>query len=178
MDQKPFLIDVGVGSYTRETFSADRYSIWTMQSAYHNLPTFEGKMQQAGAEYKAADIKYHIDDHETFISMDIAKAYPKEAGVLHYLRTVCLKKGRGLFITDEYAGEKPATLSLLLECQPVITGQSIEVPERGRIITSGADRIDMEHIPITDPVLQKFWPDSLYRLLIKFSYKLELEISL
>ncbi len=36
----PFLIDVGVESYTKKTFSPDRYDIWTMQSAYHNLPTF------------------------------------------------------------------------------------------------------------------------------------------
>jgi hypothetical protein len=176
MDEKPFLIDVGVGSYTRETFSADRYTIWTMQSAYHNLPAFASFMQEAGADYKATDIKYHIDNHETYISMDIAKAYPKEAGVLQYLRTVSLKKGKGVFITDVYSGKHPAILSLLLECQPCITGQSIEVPGRGRIITSGAEHIDMEHIPITDPVLQKSWPNTLYRLLIKFSYKLELEI--
>ena len=176
LDGKPFLIDVGVGSYTRETFSHERYSIWTMQSAYHNLPTFAGVMQEAGADYKATGIEYHIGNDETYICMDIAAAYPEKAGVLRYLRTVCLKKGKGVFISDVYDGKHPASLSLLLDRRPHIDGQTIEVPGRGRISVSGAGHIGVEHIPVTDPVLRKAWPDSLYRLLIEFSRKLELEI--
>ncbi|MBQ8969943.1 MAG: heparinase II/III family protein, partial [Lachnospiraceae bacterium] len=37
---KPFLIDLGVETYTKKTFSEDRYEIWTMQSAYHNTVSF------------------------------------------------------------------------------------------------------------------------------------------
>ena len=37
---KPFLIDLGVETYTKKTFSKDRYEIWTMQSAYHNTVSF------------------------------------------------------------------------------------------------------------------------------------------
>ena len=37
---KPFIIDLGVGTYTRQTFSDRRYELWTMQSQFHNLPTF------------------------------------------------------------------------------------------------------------------------------------------
>ena len=177
VDQKPLLIDVGVGSYTRETFSPERYGIWTMQSAYHNLPTFAGVMQKAGPDYKATDIEYCIGNSETRISMDIAKAYPEEAGVSQYLRTVCLRKGSGVFVSDAYAGKHPAILSLLLDCEPRISGGLVEVPGRGRISVSGAEHIGAEHIPIADPVLLKAWPSSLYRLLIKFSHKLELEIS-
>src|SRR6185437_533365 len=50
-DGDPIVIDVGVGAYTAKTFSSDRYSIWTMQSAYHNLPTVGGVMQHAGDTY-------------------------------------------------------------------------------------------------------------------------------
>lgn len=39
-DGKPMFIDIGVETYTKKTFSKDRYDIWTMQSRYHNLPTF------------------------------------------------------------------------------------------------------------------------------------------
>ncbi len=39
-DGEPFIIDLGVGTYTRETFSDKRYELWTMQSQFHNLPTF------------------------------------------------------------------------------------------------------------------------------------------
>ena len=50
-DGRPFLIDIGVESYTQKTFSPQRYEIWTMQSAWHNLPTFDGVQQLPGAEY-------------------------------------------------------------------------------------------------------------------------------
>lgn len=39
-DGKPFVIDLGVGTYTQKTFSDRRYELWTMQSQFHNLPTF------------------------------------------------------------------------------------------------------------------------------------------
>ncbi|MCL2010987.1 MAG: heparinase II/III-family protein [Synergistaceae bacterium] len=176
-DGKPFLIDAGVGSYTRDTFSPRRYTIWTMQSAYHNLPTFAGIMQAHGADYRARDIHYSIGGRETSISMDIAGAYPKEAGVLRYRRDVRMKKGIGIRITDDYEGKHPAELSLLLCCRPVIFGHSVQVPGRGQIIIQGADAILSENIPITDPILLKAWPDVLFRLLITFSNKLEMAIT-
>ncbi|MCX6624562.1 MAG: heparinase II/III family protein, partial [Acidobacteria bacterium] len=44
-DGKPVIIDIGVETYSAKTFSAQRYDIWTMQSAWHNLPTVDGVMQ-------------------------------------------------------------------------------------------------------------------------------------
>ncbi|CAG2183336.1 unnamed protein product, partial [Oppiella nova] len=35
----PALIDIGVGTYTKDTFGPHRYDIWTMQSQWHNTPT-------------------------------------------------------------------------------------------------------------------------------------------
>jgi hypothetical protein len=48
---KPVLIDAGVGEYTKQTFSPDRYKIWSMQSLYHNLPSFDGVGQVNGSQY-------------------------------------------------------------------------------------------------------------------------------
>ena len=39
-DSRPFLIDLGVETYTAKTFSPHRYEIWTMQSGYHNTLNF------------------------------------------------------------------------------------------------------------------------------------------
>ena len=57
-DGRPFFIDLGVETYTAKTFSEDRYSIWTMQSQYHNLATFRTAdglwlQQQPGEAYGA-----------------------------------------------------------------------------------------------------------------------------
>src|SRR5512142_2657979 len=68
---KPVVIDIGVETYTAKTFSARRYEIWTMQSAYHNLPTIGGAMQQAGREYQARDVRYQADDRAAEMSLDI-----------------------------------------------------------------------------------------------------------
>lgn len=40
-DGKSVFIDIGVGTYTEKTFSPKLYEIWTMQSAYYNLPTMD-----------------------------------------------------------------------------------------------------------------------------------------
>ena len=80
-DGEPVVIDVGVGTYTAKTFSPDRYSIWTMQSAYHNLPTIGGVMQHDGAAYRASEIAYENHDNQAAISFNLATAYPKQAGI-------------------------------------------------------------------------------------------------
>ena len=82
---------MGVESYTKKTFSPQRYEIWTMQSQYHNLPTFGGIMEQDGEKFQANCVKYEIGDEKSWISMDLAGAYP-ECHIISYIRTACLKK--------------------------------------------------------------------------------------
>ena len=63
-------------------------------------------MQELGAEYKANDVSYHTGDDETWIKMDISAAYPKEAGLMRYTRTVCLKKGKEFILMMTIEVEK------------------------------------------------------------------------
>ncbi|MCH5716166.1 heparinase II/III-family protein [Niabella hibiscisoli] len=58
VDTIPFFIDAGVGTYTRQTFGRERYSIWTMQSNYHSLPMINGEAQQFGAKYKSSNVSF------------------------------------------------------------------------------------------------------------------------
>lgn len=82
---EPILIDVGVESYTLKTFSPERYEIWSMQSGYHNLPTLNGMDQLPGEDYQATNVKVELNQHsQSHISMDIAKAYPGNCGILSY----------------------------------------------------------------------------------------------
>jgi hypothetical protein len=89
-DGRPVLIDVGVETYTRKTFSAERYNIWTMQSAFHNLPTFDGVMQRDGVEYAARDVEVRLEEGYAVIGMEIAGAYMSEEVVNSYLLCVCI----------------------------------------------------------------------------------------
>ena len=88
---KPVLIDAGVGTYTRQTFSKDRYKIWSMQSLYHNLPSFDGVGQLAGEMYASKSERYDKDARS--LSLDISGAYAPECGVLSYVREGSLHDG-------------------------------------------------------------------------------------
>lgn len=87
-DGKPVIIDAGSGVYTKKTFSAERYSIWNMQSEYHNLPTFGGIGQRDGAEFASRDEKFNEEAHS--VEMELSGAYPEDAGVVEYKRSLAL----------------------------------------------------------------------------------------
>lgn len=165
-DGQPFLIDVGVESYTAKTFSANRYDIWTMQSAYHNLPTFGGVMQRDGEAFAARDVSVEMNDAYARIGMDIAGAYPAAAGVRHYQRTVRLLKGHHVEVEDVFDGDQPAEVSLMLAQRPELTAETIILPGLGQITISGAGVARLEEIDVTDPRLRKAWPAQIYRVLL------------
>lgn len=165
-DKRPLLIDVGVESYSAKTFSPQRYDIWTMQSAYHNLPTFSGVMQKDGEAFSASDVSVSLTQQEARIDMDIAGAYPSEAGLRHYRRTVRLIKGQSVLIEDTFDGDLPATVSLMFAERPGCDGQRIIVGSLGQIEIGGATVTAVEEIAITDKRLLGAWPDTLFRLLL------------
>lgn len=163
---QPFLIDVGVETYTAKTFSSRRYEIWTMQSAFHNLPTFGGVMQSDGAAFAARDMKAEFSAEVAEISLDIAAAYPQEAKLRAYRRKISLNRGRGVEITDVHDGDLPAILSLMTRDEPVVRGGSVHVGELGSIEIEGGGEVEIETIAIDDARLAISWPSKIYRLRI------------
>ncbi len=96
---RPFFIDLGVETYTAKTFSADRYSIWTMQSQYHNLPTFrtadaEAVQQLAGEAYGAGAVSCCLQDGKGATGAEGAGAV-----------SCCLQDGKGAAGADGAAGQ-------------------------------------------------------------------------
>jgi hypothetical protein len=166
--ETPFLIDIGVETYTAKTFSPQRYEIWTMQSAWHNLPTFGGVMQRDGAEYGASDVAVEIGDDVTAMRFDIAGAYPPQARLRSYRRSVELVKGRGVRIEDLHDGDLPAELSLIFAHRPVLHDWGIALDGLGRIAVSGAGAPRVEEVAITDARLRLAWPQAIWRVLLPF----------
>ena len=165
-DGRPFLIDVGVETYTAKTFSAARYDIWTMQSAFHNLPSFEGVQQCAGEAFAATGVDVDLGEKAASISMDIAGAYPGDAKVARYRRSVRLVKGAGIEIADLYEGERRAELSLMLAEVPTLSAGRIGVGALGEIALRGAGEPRVEEIAITDARLRLAWPEQIFRVLV------------
>ncbi|SNY90223.1 Heparinase II/III-like protein [Cohaesibacter sp. ES.047] len=165
-NDQPFLIDLGVESYTAKTFSARRYEIWTMQSGYHNLPSFDGVEQQDGERFAARDVTVDFSRDHAKIVMELAGAYPEEAGLKQYRRDVHFAKGGPITIIDHHRGTKAATLSLMLASEPEVTDRQVTIPGLGTIAIEGADRAVLETLAIDDPWLRAAWPATLYRLLL------------
>ena len=118
-DGHPLLIDVGRGTYTRKTFSDQRYDIWYNCSDYHNVPTINGKTQPPGPEFKASNVAYKAEQAFTQFDVDMARAYPKEAGVSRWQRTIRLNRGKNVQIDDVIKLEKAdALVQHLMTCYP------------------------------------------------------------
>ncbi|MBO7743003.1 heparinase II/III family protein [Paenibacillus sp. MWE-103] len=175
-DGRPVLIDLGTEWYTAKTFSPQRYEIWTTQSAYHNLPTVRGAQQRVGGEYRASDVAYACGDDVSELSMNIAGAYPPEAGIASWRRTVSLRRsGRAAVeVTDDFALVEPTSelaYTLMTPCVP----REIEAgllrldyaPDRFVTIAYDAERLTFasETIPVADSRLRRNWGDAVYRIL-------------
>jgi len=177
-DADPVIIDAGVGTYTAKTFSPERYSIWTMQSAYHNLPTFQGVMQSDGRQFAARSVRYQVDDDRVQFSLDLAGAYPEQAGLQEMLRDFEFKRGSSVIVTDRFqttagAGQGETYWTLMTASEPKLAG-----PGRVELTTASGKRLEIvyqsdvlkpavEMINIDDPRLSGSWGARLWRLLLR-----------
>lgn len=182
IDGKPLIIDIGVETYTRKTFSPQRYEIWTMQSAYHSLPTINGVMQAPGESYAARNVACFADDSTACFSLDIAAAYPPEAKVKRWQRTILLKRQQSVLIEDAFELEdQPCELSLSLMTPCKVDASRpgllrLEPAHMAGELISGAGELAyhpaqldvvVERINITDQRLVSVWGSQLHRLLLR-----------
>ncbi len=161
------LVDAGNMVYTAKTFSDRRYELWNCRSIYHNVPIIGGCEQQAGSQYAARDVECLVGG----MSLDIAGAYPEEAGVEQCKRVMHLR-GAGLLVRDEIIckEEKPVTWVFMLRHEPVI-GQAhclCHMPDSCCELHWSKDAdltVSVEPIDITDARMDKSYPGKLWRLM-------------
>ena len=166
-DHLPVIIDVGVGTYTRQTFSKERYSIWTMQSNYHNVPMIGGAAQQHGQQYKALDA---VSTPTTF-SVNIAGAYPETAGVKKWTRSYKLG-GPVLTVTDVFSlSEAKAPNQVNFMTWGTVDADKpgiVNVAVRGKKMQLKYDpkqfSAEVEPITLTDKKLSAVWGKTIYRI--------------
>ena len=125
------LCDVGIGTYTRQTFSDRRYEIPWTRSLTHNVPEINGAEQRFGREF-AAD---YFSAREGGVSVSFAKAYPKEAKISSLKREISLAES-GLTFTDsfEFSGNESLVSETLMTTLDVkIDGNSVILGGKYRI---------------------------------------------
>lgn len=167
-DGKPMLIDVGVETYSRKTFSKDRYDIWTMQSLYHNVVNFGEVSQLAGPEYRADVQEVELSEDKAAITMELAGAYPEQA-VGSYVRRVVFEKGKRITITDSIR-ETPegACLTFMTLGKPEWDGSCLSIENSGSLRIQTDGEVKIERIVLQDEKLKGEWGECVYRTLVSF----------
>jgi hypothetical protein len=171
-DGNPIFIDMGPEAYT-----AARYK-FSAQSAYHNLPTVGGVMQSnKGPQYRASDLHYSTNDSSASVSMNLATAYPDEAGISHWKRTLTLDRvANRIRLNEDFQLQKQVAvqLSFMTPCVPAqgsdgrvlfapadTSARAISVSFNSALIVPSIERIDL-----TDDWLVSRWGKTVYRVLL------------
>jgi hypothetical protein len=171
-DGEPVFIDIGPEAYT-----APRYK-WTVQSAYHNLPTVGGVMQAStNAKYRASDIHYVSDNAHAALSMNLATAYPIEAGIERWNRSISLdRKTDCIHLHEDFQLLRKAPVALSF-----ITLKAPSLDSHGNIVLSASGKTlrdvsltfdsaqaiaSIEKIELKDEWLLSRWGENIYRVLL------------
>lgn len=157
--ESPLLIDIGVETYTKTTFSPDRYTLKPMQSAYHNLVNFQGLMQRDGSEYRAKNAFFD----ESSSSLDLTDAYPETEKLRSYVRSTYFdRKNKRIHIKEVLDTTLVPALSLISQEKPEAEGCTLSYPS---FCITFPEHLEskVEEMPVTDARLRKAWPEKLYR---------------
>lgn len=156
---EPVIVDAGNMVYTAKTFSQERYTLWNTRSRNHNLPLIGGVEQAPGREYAARDVR----EEETQVAMDIAGAYPTEAGVRTLYRKFTF--GPAFVLQDEITLTEPRKVTWAFLSRP-----RPQLVKGGLLLGTVQMHYDeslscaMEKIPVTDARMIQNFPGSLWRI--------------
>lgn len=175
LNGNPAIIDVGVETYRRQTFSNERYSIWTMQSAYHNLPTINGQMQMNGRQYEATNVSAEQSKNNVRFGLSLENAYPEEAEIQSFRRKIDFKKGKEIVLEDKFLFDRTDnqvemnimtsfrvyenTPGILVLCNKNNPEEKLKLIYNQEIL-----KLIVEPILITDGRLLRVWGNEITRL--------------
>lgn len=168
----PVAVDAGRPTYTRQTFSPDRYAIWTMQSAWHNVPSVAGVDQPASRAAAAQDVRADVGGSATSLDLDLADAYPG-SGATSWRRTARLDRESGrVTVRDTWAvgGGGVSCVRVLLAGEVAreadgLLVRALDGAGTVRLRWSGdVAAAAVERRALDDPMLTDVWGGALTRL--------------
>ncbi len=168
-DGKPEVVDLGNMTYTAKTFGPERLSLPQVRSGNHNLPLIGGVEQGSGERFGASAFR----PCEGGVEMELAGAWPGEAGLRAFSRKLCWKGG-ALALEDAIHTVLPRTAQwvFMLRNRPAVgTGEALF--GRLRLRFDPALRAACVEFPVTDPRMARSFPGSLWRLTLSAGEALE-----
>lgn len=185
----PYFIDAGVGTYTRQTFSSERYQLWNTQSKYHNLPIINGEQQHNGSKYLATNTSFNQTKNE--FQLDLCSAYPEEANIKRWLRKYRLEKKK-LLIEDDFElgmAKHPNEISFMVSGDVSFIKDGIiriAKPEGALLLNYPKNTFEyhLETILLEDSRFSNIWGPKIYRISLiekygqtksKYTYSITIE---
>jgi len=162
--EKPLLIDIGVETYTKTTFNEHRYTLYPMQSHYHNVANFPPYGQEPGEAFKAQVISVS----DSSIDLELNEAYAREAGVTSYRRRVTIDDTK-IVVSERIEAQHTPLLTLMTVDQPEGEGNAL-IFDSWKIVFDRPVEATVEAIAIDDERLRQAWPDTLYRTTVAFEH--------
>jgi hypothetical protein len=174
LDGEPLVIDAGVGTYTAQTFGPERFQLWTMRSAYHNVPFVAGTEQAAGADHAAELLRCVDGADRAELVLDLRGAYPDEVGIERWERSISLERGHGVVVVDSWTLHRPAPveLHLLFRDEPVVDIDTGALRFEHAVIgfEPRPARLEVEPVPLDDPTLTTNWDrEQLWRAVAEYA---------
>jgi hypothetical protein len=135
-------------------------------------------MQKNGLNFQATDVAYKSSDDLAEIQMNIASAYPAEAGLRRWIRTLQLdRRANRVRLKESFELQRAApeiVLSLMTSRQARTDGEGrLRMPASGQGVSDvllhyDAQRftLKIETIEIKDAHLRSAWGDKIYRILL------------
>ncbi|MBQ2956175.1 MAG: heparinase II/III family protein [Clostridia bacterium] len=169
---EPCVVDAGVGLYSKKTFSDQRYTIWSMQSGYHNTAVVNGCDQPDGPQHAAHSVSYEETDGLVRFSLSMEKAYASEAKLSRYSRRFELDRNRNTLtlrdsIRMEECGE-PIRLPVMCYAEPVIGEGCVQINKLSLRFDPAQFTASCEEIGLDDPEnpITCWNKNTLYRLML------------
>lgn len=170
---QPVIIDLGRDTYTSKSFSKERFTLMNCCSAYHNAPIINGCEQKDGRQYRALNAEHISGNANKSTSLEIGKAYPAEAQVEKWQRTITLNGDKSQIEVTEDFDYKPSAASteiiLMVYGEPRPDGDGKMLLAEGKVELSVPMLLattSWEKVNMSEGIMKQQWEDNVYRIRI------------
>ncbi|MBR0276926.1 MAG: heparinase II/III family protein, partial [Clostridia bacterium] len=164
---KPFIIDLGICTYTKALFDDRRYTVFPVYGKAHNLPVINDKGEVEGIDYAATS--FDADENLKAVKVSYKNAYENRDEIELCERTVKVSDKCVTVSEDVVLKENGNCLfNYYLYEKPEILNNNTAVFQNGLKINVTGGVLCAEDVELKDDRLIKDWKkDVLYKLVVK-----------
>ena len=142
---------------------------------FHNLPVIEGQGQSMGASFGAQDVSCRLEEAYALLSMNLAGAYPAQAGIYEWQRTVIFERREGTAqLIEMFDLNAPRTVEFCF-ITPFEPGLGQGWAQLGPVRMRWEQGLSAvcDPLPVPEGDARALWGDTLYRIALTTDAPLE-----